>query len=43
MHLVIILEAQKHGAIGDVTKAGALQGKKTYEVEIIEAGKGRLL
>lgn len=41
--LEFILEAQKDGAIGDVIKARALQGKKIYEVEIIEAGKGRLL
>ncbi|WP_297812538.1 flagellar basal body P-ring formation chaperone FlgA [uncultured Helicobacter sp.] len=41
--LEFILEAQKDGAIGDVIKARALQGKKTYEVEIIEAGRGRLL
>ncbi len=41
--LEFILEAQKDGAIGDVIKARALQGKKVYEVEIIEAGRGRLL
>lgn len=41
--LEFILEAQKDGAIGDVIKARAIQGKKTYEVEVIEAGRGRLL
>lgn len=37
------LEALKNGAIGDVIKAKALQGKKTYEVEIIDKGLGKLL
>lgn len=41
--LEFVLEAQKDGAVGDTIKARALQGKKTYEVEILEAGKGRLL
>lgn len=41
--LEFVLEAQKDGAVGDIIKARALEGKKTYEVEIIEAGRGRLL
>ncbi|WP_300899906.1 flagellar basal body P-ring formation chaperone FlgA [Helicobacter rodentium] len=41
--LEFILEAQKDGAVGDIIKARALQGKKTYEVEIIGEGRGRLL
>lgn len=41
--LEFVLEAQKNAAIGDVIKAKALQGKKTYEVEIIGEGRGKLL
>ncbi|WP_299545979.1 flagella basal body P-ring formation protein FlgA [uncultured Helicobacter sp.] len=41
--LEFVLEAQKDAAIGDVIKARVINGKKTYEVEIIEEGKGRLL
>ncbi|TLD86810.1 flagellar basal body P-ring formation protein FlgA [Helicobacter sp. MIT 05-5294] len=41
--LEFVLEAQKDGAVGDVIKARALQGKKTYAVEILESGRGRLL
>ncbi|CAM2860826.1 flagellar basal body P-ring formation chaperone FlgA [Helicobacter burdigaliensis] len=41
--LEFVLEAQKNAAIGDVIKAKALQGKKTYEVEIIGKGRGKLL
>lgn len=41
--LEFTLEAQKDAAVGDVIKARVINGKKTYEVEIIEEGKGKLL
>ena len=40
--LEFILEALKNAAIGDVIKAKALGGKKTYEVKIIDEGRGEL-
>lgn len=40
--LEFILEALKNAAIGDVIKAKALEGKKTYEVKIIDEGRGEL-
>ena len=40
--LEFILEALKNAAIGDVIKAKALEGKKTYEVKIIDEGRGGL-
>ncbi len=41
--LEFTLEAQKDAAIGDVIKARVIDGKKVYDVEIIEEGRGRLL
>ncbi|MBX7490537.1 flagella basal body P-ring formation protein FlgA [Helicobacter turcicus] len=41
--LEFVLEAQKDAAVGDVIKARVIDGKKTYKVEIIEEGKGKLL
>ncbi len=40
--LEFVLEALKNGAIGDVIKAKALEGKKTYEVKIVDEGRGVL-
>lgn len=41
--LEFVLEAQKDAAVGDIIKARVINGKKTYEVEIIEEGRGKLL
>lgn len=40
--LEFVLEALKNGAIGDVIRAKALEGKKTYEVKIVDEGRGVL-
>lgn len=41
--LEFILEAQKDAAIGDVITGRALEGKKTYAIEITQDGRGKLL
>ncbi|TLD84487.1 flagellar basal body P-ring formation protein FlgA [Helicobacter sp. MIT 11-5569] len=41
--LEFTLEAQKDGAVGDKIKARVIDGKKTYEVEILEEGRAKLL
>lgn len=40
--LEFVLEALKNGAIGDVIRAKALEGKKTYQVKVIDEGRGIL-
>lgn len=40
--LEFVLEALKNGAIGDVIRAKALEGKKIYQVKVIDEGRGIL-
>lgn len=41
--LEFTLEAQKDAAVGDKIKARIIDGKQTYEVEILQEGRARLL
>ena len=40
--LEFVLEALKNGAIGDVIRAKALEGKQTYQVKVIDERRGIL-